>query len=103
MPRLHWKEFERLTGEHFEKEFDTRLFPQWPVRLKNGQAHKFDFSSEDERIVVQCKSLTWTKSGNYPSGKVAEAQRAIHMLQESNAHRKIIAFDDDFNQKGQSF
>ena len=103
MSRLSWKDFERLAGEFFEKEFGTRLFPQWPVHLENGRTHRFDFSSEDERIVVQCKSLTWTKSGNYPSGKLAEEQRAIHMLQESNAFRKIIVFDDHFNLKRQSF
>jgi hypothetical protein len=103
MSRLHWKDFENLAGKHFEKEFGMRLLPQWPVHLKNGQTHKFDFSSENERVVVQCKSYRWTKSGHYPNGKVAEAQMAIDRLQGANASRKIIVFDDDLNQKGQSF
>ncbi len=103
MTRLSWKDFELLAGEFFTKESGVRLLPQWPLHLKNGLIHKFDFSSEDECFVVQCKSLTWTKSGNYPSGKVAEAQRAIHMLQECDAFRKVIVFDDHQNQKGQSF
>jgi hypothetical protein len=103
MSRLNWKDFERLAGEFFANESGIRLLPQWPVHLKNRMTHKFDFSSENERLVVQCKSLTWTKSQHYPSGKVAEAQRAIHMLQESSALRKIVVFDDHLNQKGQSF
>ncbi len=103
MSRLSWKDFERLAGEFFANESGIRLLPQWPVHLKNGMTHKFDFSSENERFVLQCKSLTWTKSQYYPNGKVAEAQRAIHMLQESNALRKIVVFDDHLNQKGQSF
>ena len=103
MSRLSWKEFERLAGEFFERELGTRLFSQWPVHLKNGRTHKFDFSSGDERIVVQCKSLTWTESGHYPSGKVAEARQALQMLQESNGFRKIIVFDEHLNHKGQSF
>ncbi len=103
MPRQHWKDFECSAGKYFAEESGKRLLPQWPIRLKSGQSHKFDFSSEDERFVVQCKSLTWTKSGNYPSGKIAQAQQAVHILRESNAFRKIIVFDDDLNQRGKSF
>lgn len=44
--------------------------------------HSFDLGSEDPKIIVECKSQTWTAGGNVPSAKMknwAEAMFYFHM------------------------
>ncbi|SNT76839.1 hypothetical protein [Paracoccus seriniphilus] len=44
--------------------------------------HAFDLGSETPKIIVECKSQTWTASGNVPSAKMknwAEAMFYFHM------------------------
>ena len=58
-----------------------------PVR-KN---HAFDLGSEDPRVIVECKSHTWTSGGNVPSAKMknwAEAMFYFHMAPRD--YRKIF-------------
>jgi hypothetical protein len=97
MVRVGWKEFEDLAKSFFEKECGVRLLQRMPVTLASGESHKFDLVSESENIVVECKNHTWTKSGNYPSAKTENSQRAIGLLRDSSAQRKIIVFYDDFS------
>jgi len=98
--RLHWREFEKRTRSFFESELGVALLEQMPLRLSTGDIHKFDLTSSDERIAIECKSHTWTKSGNYPSAKVTDVQRSIELLHKSSADRKILAFQDDIAPKG---
>tara|TARA_R110002110_G_C13468395_1_gene719658 strand:+ start:7140 stop:7586 length:447 start_codon:yes stop_codon:yes gene_type:complete len=44
--------------------------------------HAFDLGSENPKVIVECKSHTWTASGNVPSAKMknwAEAMFYFHM------------------------
>jgi hypothetical protein len=96
MHRLNWKEFEKQARNFFETELRCQLLEQMPILLSTGEQHKFDLTSADETIAIECKSYAWTKSGNYPNAKIAEAQRSVELLRKSVAKRKIIAFQDDF-------
>ena len=58
--------------------------------------------SEDGDIVVECKSYTWTKSGNFPSAKISTAVEAIFYLSRIRPKKKIFVFQDDFNNRGES-
>ena len=100
MNRLQWRDFEKLARSFFESELRVTLLEQMPLPLGTGGSHKFDLTSSDERIVIECKSHTWTQSGNYPSAKVTDAQRSIELLHKSTADRKIIVFQDHAGPKG---
>jgi hypothetical protein len=94
MDRATWREFERIAKSFFEQELSKPLLEQIPLKLRTGEVHKFDLISDDEQIVIECKNHTWTKSGNYPSAKVIDAQRSIELLHKCPANRKIIVFHD---------
>ena len=100
MKRLDWHEFEKRAKSFFESELRVKLLDQMPLPLSTGENHKFDLTSSDERIAIECKSHTWTKSGNYPSAKVSDAQRTIELLRKCRAKRKIIVFQDDLGHRG---
>lgn len=93
--RLSWKDFEREAKAFFDQHFSIRLLEHMPIPLPSGEIHKFDLASTDEAIAIECKSYTWTKSGNYPNAKIAEAQRTAELLRKCKAKRKILAFQDD--------
>ena len=96
MHRLNWKEFEKQARNFFETELCCQLLEHMPIPLSTGERHKFDLISRDETTAIECKSYAWTKSGNYPNAKIAEAQRSVDLLRKSTAKRKIIVFHDDF-------
>ena len=53
--------------------------------------HSFDLGSENPRVIVECKSHTWTSGGNVPSAKMknwAEAMFYFHMAPRD--YRKIF-------------
>jgi hypothetical protein len=100
MNRLQWRDFEKRARSFFESELRVALLEQMPLPLATGETHKFDLTSSDERIVIECKSHTWTQSGNYPSAKVTDAQRSVELLHKSTADRKIIVFQDDVCPRG---
>ena len=61
-----------------------------PVR-KN---HAFDLGSGNPRVIVECKSHTWTSGGNVPSAKMknwAEAMFYFHMAPSD--YRKIFVVE----------
>ena len=55
------------------------------------KSHAFDLGSESPRVIVECKSHTWTSGGNVPSAKMknwAEAMFYFHMA--PLGYRKIF-------------
>ena len=90
-------------GRHFEdrarKALATcglQLNPAHKVPCGLGTVrknHSFDLGSEDPRVIVECKSHTWTSGGNVPSAKMknwAEAMFYFHMAPRD--YRKIFGF-----------
>ena len=71
-----------------------RLTPDHKVPCGLGKVrknHSFDLGSEDPRVIVECKSHTWTSGGNVPSAKMknwAEAMFYFHMAPRD--YRKIF-------------
>lgn len=63
-----------------------------PCGLGNSRKnHAFDLGSDDPRVIVECKSQTWTAGGNIPSAKMknwAEAMFYFHMAPAG--YRKIF-------------
>ncbi len=53
--------------------------------------HKFDLGSEEPPILVECKSHTWTETGNMPSAKVTVWNEAMYYFHTAPArYRKIL-------------
>ena len=64
--------FERKVQKLFLSKYKIPLENQVPFLLgmrKVKSLHKFDLASKKERIIVECKSYTWTVGGNSPSAK----------------------------------
>lgn len=63
-----------------------------PCGLRNlKKDHAFDLGSETPKVIVECKSQTWTSGGNVPSAKMknwAEAMFYFHMAPPE--YRKIF-------------
>ena len=63
-----------------------------PCGLRNlKKNHAFDLGTETPKVIVECKSQTWTSGGNVPSAKMknwAEAMFYFHMAPPD--YRKIF-------------
>ena len=99
--RLHHKAFEYRVSEYLQNKFGQRFYEQ-NMQIGPDKYHNFDLVSEDRAIVVECKSYTWTESGNFPSAKISTAVEAIFYLSRIKAKRKILVFQDNFNSRGES-
>ncbi len=56
--------------------------------------HAFDLGSDNPKVIVECKSHTWTSGGNVPSAKMknwAEAMFYFHMAPPE--HRNIFSIE----------
>jgi hypothetical protein len=95
------RDFERAVARLLTKEFGKLESPFiidiGHVRKKK---HKFDFGSASKRIIVECKSHTWTESGNVPSAKVTTWDQAmLYFYLAPRRYRKILCCLHNRNQK----
>lgn len=94
-----------ISNSHVGRDFELRaqgvlakrgllltLNHKVPCGLGNNRKdHAFDLGSENPKVIVECKSQTWTSSGNVPSAKMknwAEAMFYFHMAPPE--YRKIF-------------
>lgn len=94
-PRLAWKNFENLVEGYFEDTLGVQFENQVPQDDADGGRHKFDVVSIDREIVIECKSHTWTRGGNYPAAKATDALVTVEHLKRHSAKRKLLVFQDD--------
>lgn len=99
--RLHHKAFEYRVANYLDNKFSKRFFSQ-SLQVGPNKFHKFDLVSEDKNTVVECKSYTWTESGNFPSAKISTSVEAIFYFSRIVADKKILVFQDDINDRGES-
>ena len=98
-PRIG-KDFESSVRLALEKLYKMH-FLEKPINIGNPpKFHKFDAVSEDGKIVVECKSYTWTESGNIPSAKMATLNEAVFYLSNiPKGIKKIIVLKKDYCSK----
>ena len=102
------KNFQRdgsISNSHVGRAFEVRaqkVFAEYGLRLEADRKvpcglgvlrknHAFDLGSENPKVIVECKSHTWTSGGNVPSAKMknwAEAMFYFHMVPPD--YRKIF-------------
>ena len=47
------------------------------IGLNGNKSHKFDLGNLSKKILVECKSHTWTEGGNIPSAKITTWDQAM--------------------------
>lgn len=99
-------------GSEFEK-LARRFFHSRGLNLQRGFAvdvgianlkrpHKFDLGCADPPVLVECKSHTWTKGGNSPSGKLSVWNEAMYYFVVAPAHFRKVLFVLRSIRKGES-
>lgn len=64
------------------------------------KAHRFDLGSDDPKIIVECKSHTWTESQNMPSAKMMAWTEAMYYFYAApKDYRKIFFVLRDFSSR----
>jgi hypothetical protein len=88
------REFEALANAHYLGAEAWRLQPNFPVQLGVGaskKSHRFDLGCEEEPILVECKSHSFTITGNMPSAKITVWNEAMYFFFLAPAkYRKIL-------------
>lgn len=81
-------------GDAFEQVAKDVLETYLGVTLERPEpidGHRFDWASPDGLVVVECKCLGWTASGNVPSAKIDNLNEAVNWLTKvPSAIRKIL-------------
>ena len=97
-----------ISNSHVGRAFEARarkVLGEHGLRLELGHKvpcgvgavrkdHAFDLGSANPRVIVECKSHTWTASGKVPSAKMknwAEAMFYFHMAPPD--YRKIFCVE----------
>ncbi len=95
------REFERKARAFFANQ-DLSLEEDVSIEIGiNGtKPHSFDLGNRKKKILVECKSHTWTESGNVPSAKITTWDQAMYMFVAAPAgYRKIFFVLRDWNPK----
>lgn len=72
------KAFQRRVQSVLENYFSEQFVWEPSIAIGNpSKDHKFDLSSLDQSIVVECKCYSWTDAGNVPSAKLMGLDEAI--------------------------
>ena len=79
-----------LLSKHFGKEISIEV--KIPIGNKPKLDHRFDLGTDDRSIICECKSYSWTKSGNVPSAKLGFINEAVFFLSflRPNTHRYVV-------------
>ena len=87
------REFEEAARLFFEST-GIPLDPTFPVPVgvHIKKRHNFDLGSENPPILVECKSYTWTETGNSPSAKIRGMNEVMLLFSVSPPHYRKILF-----------
>ncbi|MCP4050588.1 MAG: hypothetical protein GY730_07790 [bacterium] len=95
------KDFEEAAKVFFSNQGLT-LQKNIPVDigLNGKKSHNFDLGCLNQRILVECKSHTWTEGGNIPSAKITTWDQAMFFFYVApSGYRKIFFVLKDYSPK----
>ena len=95
-----------ISNAHVGKAFEKRIqsyFSKQGVELSRGIAidvgvdgkkkkHKFDLGNIEKNIIIECKSHTWTVTGNVPSAKITTWDQAMYFFYATPSYFRKIFF-----------
>ena len=72
------RRFQEKVKQWFEMNENAKFELEHPILIGNpAKLHKFDIADKSEKIVIECKSYTYTSTGNIPSAKLTTLNEAI--------------------------
>ena len=84
--------FERQVGDYLKGngiEVKTKYKIEVGIQGRRKRSHEFDWGNE--RLLVECKKYTWTKTGNNPSAKLSTANEALlYLLAAPESYQKML-------------
>ncbi len=78
-------EFEHTVRSFFVDQ-DLDLTPRFKIDIGVGahkKPHEFDLGAKLPKVLVECKSHTWTKGANVPSAKITTWDQAMYYFSMS--------------------
>ncbi|MDP8237488.1 MAG: hypothetical protein P9X24_00230 [Candidatus Hatepunaea meridiana] len=96
--------FENLTLKHFKKKFpDLRKPFIMHIGYLQKKPHKFDMGCSEQKVIIECKSHTWTRGGNVPSAKLTTWDQAmLYFFLSPRSYRKLFVAKRDTRKSGES-
>ena len=98
------RDFEAAAQEYFRQKGIT-LRKDYGVQVgvsgkRDKKKRQFDLGSDNPPVLVECKSHTWTSSGNVPSAKIHVWNEAMYYFcLAPKAFLKVLFVLRDFNEK----
>lgn len=88
------KEFEKTALRFFSGAgIDLTMNHSIPVGIEEQKKnHAFDLGSESPKIIVECKSHTWTSGNNVPSAKMTVWNEAMYYFSAAPLEYRKIFF-----------
>ncbi len=94
-------DFENLIFELFSAKFPSLKKP-FPLPVGHGKKkdHKFDMGCSEQRVIIECKSHTWTEGDNIPSAKLTTWDQAMfYFFLAPKDYKKIFVAKHDVRPK----
>ncbi len=88
------RDFESKARAFFARQ---ELHLQLNIKLKIGidgrsKEHSFDLGNSSSKVIVECKSHTWTKTWNVPSAKITTWNQAMYYFYAAPRDCRKILF-----------
>ncbi|EJN11338.1 hypothetical protein PMI42_05373 [Bradyrhizobium sp. YR681] len=88
------RSFEAMAQTFFKATEDIDLVERFPVEIgvsTKKKVHRFDLGSRSPALLIECKSHTWTETGNMPSAKMTVWNEAMYyFLIAPQEFRKVL-------------
>jgi hypothetical protein len=87
--------FEEIARAFFLSREGINLVPNFPVEVgvsRQKKRHRFDLGSAAPPVLVECKSHTWTSTGNMPSAKMTVWNEAMYYFHVAPPEFRKILF-----------
>lgn len=94
-------DFENLTFEFFKNKFPSlKKSFQLPIGHNKKKKHKFDMGCLKQRVIIECKSHTWTEGNKVPSAKLTTWDQAmLYFFLAPGDYKKIFVTKHDIRPK----
>jgi hypothetical protein len=98
-------DFESLVAHAFET-MGVHLEKNIPIEIGTNKKkiHRFDLGSSKDKILIECKSHTWTETGNMPSAKITTWNQAMYyfMLSPIEFRKVFVVAKSNCNARSES-
>lgn len=93
------RDFEELAQVFFEQAgLPLQRNIKIDIGINGKKPHAFDLGNPTKRVLVECKSHTWTEGSNVPSAKMTAWNQAMYFFYATpSTYRKIFFVLRDFS------